>query len=159
MKIEFEGQTWELDTTHISYKHAMGIQSHTGMSIADWLDATGLESEDEEGGEGTTIKNPGPQWLPAVGGLYWLMRQQNGKPVAFDDMDFDYTDFYGAYLNGIVALLEQRKAERAAKAKAAEADPTRLPSPTASPESPTSATPMTTTPAPLVPVEVPAIAS
>jgi hypothetical protein len=151
VRVEFEGETWELDTTHISYKHAMGIQSHTGMPIADWLDATNLESDDE----GKTIKNPGPQWLPAVGALYWLMRQQNGKPVAFADMDFDYTAFYAAYLKAIYAEIERLQAERDAKAaaKAAEADPTRPPSPTASPESPMSATPTTTTPQSLVPAE------
>lgn len=141
MKVTFGDREWALDVNHVSYKHAMGVQSHTGMSIGDWLDQLDFVKTSEDG----DILNPPAEWLKSMGALYWLMRAQNGETVAFADVDFDVQAFTVAYVRAvseeISVLLEEQRAQQQGEG---EPDPT-PPSPTASPASRTSATPKTTT--------------
>jgi len=125
MLVDFEGRRWTLETARISYRHAMGIQSHTGMAIGDWQDTITGFADDGQGGVKVELK---AAWLPAIGALYWLMRMQNGDPVPFDDLDFEVTPFYNAFLDGLGAEI-QKLLDEAKAAKEAEAGPTPPPPP------------------------------
>lgn len=125
MLVDFEGRRWTLETARISYKHAMGIQSHTGMAIGDWQNTITGMADDGQGGVKVEMK---AEWLPAIGALYWLMRVQNGDPVPFDDLDFEVHPFYNAFLDGLGAEI-QRLLDQAKAAKEAEAGPTLPPPP------------------------------
>jgi hypothetical protein len=141
--IDYAGTRYELDTSHISFKHAMVVQSYTGLGIDAWLESTGFEVDAET----QTVKNPPPEWLKAIGAMYWLMLAQNDVKAAIAEIDFDVQDFYQAYLTGAMADLERALAE----AKAAEAaDPTKpsQPSPPDDPPSTGPSTPTGTTPTP-----------
>jgi hypothetical protein len=142
VNVEFEGRTWALDTARISFKHAMGIQSHTGMAIGDWQNTVTGMADDGQGGITVEMK---PEWLPAIGALYWLMRMQDGSPVPFDDIDFEVTPFYNAFLNALSAEITKLLAEQKAKKAAADADPTGVPEPSP-PDGPPSPAPSLPTP-------------
>lgn len=138
MKITFEGRDWDLDTEHIRFQHAMGIQSWTGMSIAGWEDSLDFET-DEQG----NVKNPPPEWLKSIGALYWLMLAQNDVTTPIADVDFDLSGFLEAFMAALAAEIAQRKADAAP-----EPDPTPPPSPAAAPPSPAPSTQTATTPMP-----------
>ena len=122
MKVELDGLTRDLDTAHVSFRHALAVQKQTGMSIADWEDS--LDFKKDDAGK---IRNPPPEWLVSVGALYWLMLAQNGEEPDPDTMDFDFTGFLQAYFEALMAEVDRLKAE-------AEPDPT-SPSPDGPPSS------------------------
>lgn len=148
MIVDFEGRRWTLETARIGYKHAMGIQSHTGMAIGDWQDTVTGFADDGQGGVKVELK---AAWLPAIGALYWLMRMQNGDPVPFDDLDFEVTPFYNAFLDGLGAEI-QKLLDQAKAAKEAEAGPTPPPAPSP-PGAPPSMAPSPPKPRKTVPAE------
>lgn len=123
MIVDFEGRQWELDTERVRYQHAMVIQSYTGMSIGEWEDSIEVKEKVDADGEPTgELENPPPAWLKSVGSLYWLMLAQNEVKTPISEMDFDFGAFIVALMEGMVAEMERRKAD-----KAAEPDPTSPP--------------------------------
>jgi hypothetical protein len=140
--IDFAGTRYELDTTHISFKHAMVVQSYTHLGIDAWLESTGFEVDVD----GKTVKNPPPEWLTSIGALYWLMLAQNDVKEPIADMDFDVQDFYQAYIKAAVAELERALAETQAEAGPTVPSPPSPPSLPAAPPSPGPPTRTATTP-------------
>jgi len=147
VKIEFGGRTWDLDTAHISFRQALGVQKQTGMSIADWEDS--LDFKKDDAGK---IRNPPPEWMVSVGALYWLMLAQNGEEADPDTMDFDWMGFLQAYFAALSAEFDRLNVTPPPPL-----DPT-SPAP-AGPASPIRSTRPATTRTPPVPPEGAAIAS
>lgn len=97
MKIEYDGATYEFDQEDITYKQAMTVQLHTGMSIAEWQDTLDIdEIEDPETRE-KKLANPGPEWLKSIGCLYWVVMAQNGVTEPIADVDFKLAKFLTAF--------------------------------------------------------------
>lgn len=113
MIVDFEGRKRELDLAHVRFQHALVIQSYTGQSIDDWKSALELQVEERDGQ--TEALNFPPEWLKAVGALYWLWLAQNDEKTAIADLDFDFAAFYIAFVEGlaqeVIAAREQEKAD------------------------------------------------
>lgn len=110
MKVSFEGAEYELDTGHISFRHALEIQRQTGMSIGDWEDSLSFR-KDPDDPDGKKFLNPPPEWMTSVGALYWLMIAQNGEPPDPSAMDFDWQEFLAAYFEALSAELDRLTAK------------------------------------------------
>lgn len=103
MKIEFEGRTWQLDTTDVSMQQAETITDFTGLTLAGW--------------EKAAWDHENPVWLKSIRCMYWLMLEQNDSPAPLMSLNFAVLKFYMAVAEG--------NATEASAAQAAETDPTR----------------------------------
>lgn len=90
MKIDYDGQVYDLDIEAITLKQAMVIQSYTGMSVMTLFDQVGKDEDS-------------PEQLKAIAALYWLMCNQAGEQFPIADMDFPLLKFLQALLAGLTA--------------------------------------------------------
>jgi hypothetical protein len=134
--VTFEDREWELDLNRYSYRQAMAIQLHTGMSISEYLDVLDVDVDDDG-----NLQDPGRRWLECIGVMYWLMHQQGGDVFPLESMDFDFTGF----LTAVGDAQRRAAADRKAALEPAP-DPTRPASQPAGPPSPEPASPTATTP-------------
>lgn len=106
MKIEFEGQTWELDTHAVTLKQGVAIHLAYGMTINDYIKGLGvLDSR-------------------AYHVAYWLMRQQAGEKIALADADCPMIAFMDAVTEAKPSTdAEQRRVDEARAAEQAQAAP------------------------------------
>jgi hypothetical protein len=109
LKIEWQGETWQLDLDQLTLAQAVVITGRMGTSLVDW--------------EAALLDASSPHWLTALQCGYWLMLSQAGQKVPVGDVDFPVVPF-------LQALAEAARAEQPAEVPAEE-DPTPLPGPAA----------------------------
>ena len=120
MKIDYDGQVYDLDLAAVTLKQAMVIQGYVGMSVMKLLEQFANVEEDT------------PELLLAIGAIYWLMHNQAGHQFPIADADFPLTKFLEAFFT---ALRDENLLTLVAPEPEAGAGPTG-PSPAASPSPP-----------------------
>lgn len=98
--VHFEDRDWEFEDDKVQLKQAMVFHQEYGLTLRAWQDG---------------VKDLDPR---SIACSYWLMLQQNGVVRPLRDVDFDTLAFMMAYVEGMQAEAERKKAEEA------EPDPT-----------------------------------
>lgn len=75
MLVEFEGEEYTLDIEDIDVSQATLIKVKTGFNLLEW------QAKLEEGD------------VDAMKALYWLMRDQSGKRVNYEQVNFKIVKF------------------------------------------------------------------
>lgn len=91
MKVDYEGQVYDLDLENFDLKQAMAIQGYTGMSIMK------LFSQLKEVEEDT------PELFLALGAIYWLMQNQAGNIYPIADTNFPVAKFTESLFRAMLA--------------------------------------------------------
>lgn len=94
MKVDYQGQVYDLDLENITLKQAMAIQGYCGMSIKKlFAQFSGLDEDADDT----------PEMFMALGALYWLMQNQAGNVFPIADADFPIEPFTEALFRGFLA--------------------------------------------------------
>ena len=136
MKIDFNGRTWDFDSTEVTLKQAFVIKDSTkddaypaGRSLGAW-------------NRGLNDAEPS-----CVRAAYWLMLQQAELPCPIGDLEFSVIKFNNALMTVAKAEQDAEAARKAAEEKAREEAEAAAAVPTRA-ASPTSGSPPGTTPGP-----------
>jgi hypothetical protein len=115
VKIDYDGEVYDLDLEAITLKQAMVIQSYTGMSVMKLFERVAADEDS-------------PEQMKAIAALYWLMMNQAGRQFPIAETDFPLLKFLQALLAGMVT---EAPAQADAEAEPGPTGPS--PAPSASP--------------------------
>lgn len=79
-----------VDAQSVSIREAITLQGLGFATPNNWR--LGLAGEPAKRKDGSTYRQPGKDYLPALLGLVWLALNRNGHQVGIDDLDFNYDD-------------------------------------------------------------------
>jgi hypothetical protein len=136
MKIDYNGRTWDFDSTEVTMKQAFVIKDSTkddaypaGRSLGAW-------------NRGLNDAEPS-----CVRAAYWLMLQQAELPCPINDLEFPVIKFQNAFATAAEAEAKAEKERKEAEEKAEAERQAEAAVPTRA-ASPTSGFPPDTTPGP-----------
>lgn len=105
MKVEYDGQEYTLDLDEIDVKQARTMQTHAGLTL------------------GTLGEKLNDMDTDAMTAVFWLMLQQSGKGMPFDQVNFKVIPFATAIGEAFEAEQEAEKAAAKAAGKPAKSGP------------------------------------